>query len=298
QFDVDRAVSGLQLMLWGFFKKVVIADRLAIYVNAVYNDVGSYSGMPLIIATLFFAIQIYCDFSGYSDIAIGTARVMGFDLMENFRQPYFSRSVGEFWRRWHISLSSWFRDYVYIPLGGNRVSLSRHVVNVLIVFLLSGLWHGAAWTFVIWGGLHGLMVAVQTLFQRRGWHIFPRGWVGSFIAWLLTMTFVCVTLVFFRANSLDDAIYVFTHAAQPYGNDIMAPFSEGLLGAITEFWLSWALILLLFAVDGLLAKSSLSLLISRVKSVPRWALYYAVAAAVIFSGLYGTGAATFIYFQF
>ncbi|MAU11667.1 MAG: membrane-bound O-acyltransferase family protein [Anaerolineaceae bacterium] len=298
QFDVDRAVSGLQVMLWGFFKKVVIADRLAVYVNAVYNDVGSYSGAPLILATLFFAVQIYCDFSGYSDIAIGTARVMGFDLMENFRQPYFSRSVGEFWRRWHISLSSWFRDYVYIPLGGNRVSLSRHVVNVLIVFLLSGLWHGAAWTFVIWGGLHGLMVAIQTLFQRRGWWIFPRGAVGSIVTWLLTLAFICVTWVFFRANSLDDAIYVLTHVAQPYAKDVMAPFADGLLGTSTEFWLSWVLIGLLFAADGLLANSSLSLLMSRIAWVPRWVLYYVLAAAVIFSGLYGTGAAQFIYFQF
>ncbi|MCA9885218.1 MAG: MBOAT family protein, partial [Anaerolineae bacterium] len=283
----------------GLFQKVVLADgMLSEAADTVFGSADPVSAFNAWIGMNAFCGQIFFDFSGYSTCAIGIALCFGFRLPDNFRFPYAAIGFSDFWRRWHISLSTWLRDYLYIPLGGNRVSLSRHVVNVLIVFLLSGLWHGAAWTFVIWGGLHGLMVAVQTLFQRQGWHIFPRGWVGSFMAWLLTLTFVCVTWVFFRANSLDDAIYVFTHAAQPYGNDIMAPFAEGLLGAITEFWLSWALIVLLFAVDGLLAKSSLSLLISRVKSVPRWALYYAVAAAVIFSGLYGTGAATFIYFQF
>jgi alginate O-acetyltransferase complex protein AlgI len=164
-FDPERVSSGLRLMLWGFFKKVVIADRLAVYVNAVYGNPAAYDGPTIMLATYFFAFQIYCDFSGYSDIAIGTARVMGYDLMQNFRRPYFSRSIAEFWQRWHISLSTWFRDYLYIPLGGNRVDWWRWYLNLLVVFLVSGLWHGAALTFVVWGGLHGLYLVSSLITQ-------------------------------------------------------------------------------------------------------------------------------------
>ncbi len=158
RFDFDRAISGLKLMAWGFFKKLVVADRLAIYVDAVYNQPEDFGGGPLVLATYLFAFQIYCDFSGYSDIAIGAARVLGFRLMDNFRTPYFSTGIAEFWRRWHISLSTWFRDYVYIPLGGSRGASWRVSVNLLVVFLVSGLWHGASWNFVIWGGIHGLLL--------------------------------------------------------------------------------------------------------------------------------------------
>ena len=149
RFDAAKVTSGLQLMLWGFFKKIVVADRLAVFVSSVYDHPQQYDGLPLIIATVFFAFQIYCDFSGYTDIAIGAARVMGIDLIENFRRPYFARSVAEFWQRWHISLSSWFRDYVYIPLGGSRVGKSKWFMNILITFALSGIWHGASWNFPI-----------------------------------------------------------------------------------------------------------------------------------------------------
>ncbi|MCE7945771.1 MAG: MBOAT family protein, partial [Chlorobi bacterium CHB1] len=166
KFDANRVVSGLRLMLWGFFKKLVIADRLALYVNEVYNNPADYTGLPVIIATYFFAFQIYCDFSAYSDIAIGAARVLGFDLMKNFRQPYLAQSIGEFWKRWHISLSTWFRDYLYIPLGGNRVSRLRWYVNLMAVFLISGLWHGANWTFVVWGALHGSYFVLSLLTQK------------------------------------------------------------------------------------------------------------------------------------
>ena len=155
KFSYDRVKSGLQKMLWGFFKKLVIANNLAILVNGVYNNVDNYTGAALLVATIFFTFQIYCDFSGYSDIAIGTARVMGFELRENFKRPYFSKSIQEFWQRWHITLSSWFKDYLYIPLGGNRVVKWKWYYNIIITFLLSGLWHGAEWTFIIWGALHG-----------------------------------------------------------------------------------------------------------------------------------------------
>jgi alginate O-acetyltransferase complex protein AlgI len=161
-FTEEGFVSGLRLMLWGFFMKIVIADRLAIYVNQVYSDPGVYGGTTLLVATYFFAFQIFCDFAGYSAIAIGAARVLGYELMENFRRPYFATSIREFWGRWHISLSTWFRDYVYIPLGGKRVdSTARWHANLLIVFVVSGLWHGAAWTFVVWGALHGTYLVVS-----------------------------------------------------------------------------------------------------------------------------------------
>ena len=205
-FEYARAVSGLKLILWGMFKKVVVADRLAVYVNAVYNNQAEHSGASLALATVFFAFQIYCDFSGYSDIAIGSARVMGIDLMTNFRRPYLSRSIAEFWKRWHISLSTWFRDYVYIPLGGNRVSNARLYFNLMITFLISGLWHGANWTFVAWGGINGAylvsgiwinkllsktLVSLKTL---QG----IAGIAGCFVL-------VCLTWVYFRASSIGEA---------------------------------------------------------------------------------------------
>src|SRR4030043_677103 len=170
-FDYQRVIDGLKLMLWGFFKKVVIADKLALVVNKVYSDPTQYTGLPLIAAAISFAIQVYCDFSGYSDIAIGSAQVMGFRLRDNFDRPLFSASVAEFWRRWHISLMSWFRDYVYIPLGGNRVSRGRRYFNLFFTFSLSGLWDGANWGMVLWGSFNGLYVILSDFtadFRKKG----------------------------------------------------------------------------------------------------------------------------------
>lgn len=165
RLDRERLASGLRLMAWGFFKKLVIADRIAVYVNTVYAAPAEHHGATVLIGAYFFAFQIFCDFSAYTDIATGAARILGYDLLENFRRPYQARSIQDFWSRWHISLSSWFRDYLYIPLGGNRVSRARWCANLLIVFLISGLWHGANWTFVVWGGLHGLYLVLSILSQ-------------------------------------------------------------------------------------------------------------------------------------
>ncbi|GHT56190.1 hypothetical protein FACS1894109_04410 [Spirochaetia bacterium] len=162
-FDYGKVASGLKLAAWGMFKKVVIADRIAVYVNAVYAAPDTFPASSIALAVFFFAIQIYCDFSGYSDIAIGSARALGFNLTANFRHPYFAHSIADFWRRWHISLTSWFKDYIYIPLGGNRRGLLRQCGNILVVFALSGLWHGAAWHFVAWGALHGLLQVIERL---------------------------------------------------------------------------------------------------------------------------------------
>lgn len=166
-FNHDKAMQGVKLMLWGYYKKLVIADALAEYVKKVFDSPRDFTGFALVIASLFFTIQIYCDFSGYSDIAIGTAKLFGIELMKNFKSPYFSGSVREFWSRWHISLSTWFRDYVYIPLGGNRVGKIRHYINLMITFLVSGLWHGANWTFVAWGGDTWISAGGRIGFDRK-----------------------------------------------------------------------------------------------------------------------------------
>ncbi len=210
-FDYERMRSGLLLMMAGFFKKLVIADRLSVYVNEVYNNPDKYHGLPVIAATYFFAFQIFCDFSGYSDIAIGAARVMGYDLMENFQRPYFAISISDFWRRWHISLSTWMRDYLYISLGGNRVSKLKWYRNLVLTFVLSGLWHGADWTFVLWGLLHGvyLVTSILTLPARTRLHEFmglarmPR--VHRIWRMFVTFHLVLFSWVLFRANSLSDA---------------------------------------------------------------------------------------------
>ena len=207
----------MKLMLWGFFKKIVIADRLALFVNPVYENPTEYQGISLITATFFFAIQIFCDFSGYSDIAIGAARIMGFKLMNNFNRPYYAKSVSEFWQRWHISLSQWFSDYLYIPLGGKRVSHQRWYSNLMIVFLVSGLWHGANWTFVIWGALHGfyLIVGILTsgirhkIIKLSGLNRMPG--LHRFIRTGCTFSLICFAWIFFRAESVNDAFYIVSH---------------------------------------------------------------------------------------
>ncbi|MEK6236540.1 MAG: MBOAT family protein [Planctomycetales bacterium] len=212
KFDYEVACDGCRQMLWGFFKKLVIADRLVAFVDATYADSGGQPGTLLALATVCFAFQIYCDFSAYSDIAIGTAKLFNIRLMRNFAYPYFSQSVTEFWRRWHISLSTWFRDYVYLPLGGNRASTPRWAMNIVVTFLISGLWHGAAWKFLIWGGIHGLAVVVEkTLLGTRsvddqapgGTSLVPGPLVV--LRMLATFVVVCVCWVFFRAESLPQA---------------------------------------------------------------------------------------------
>ncbi len=212
KYDWEQVKAGLVQMAWGFFKKVVIADRLAVVVDAAYNHVPEQNGLSLLVATLFFTFQIYGDFSGYSDIAIGAARVMGFTLMENFHTPYAARSISEFWRRWHISLSTWFRDYLYIPLGGNRVGLVRQYVNQFIVFMVSGLWHGAKWTFVIWGALHGLYLVLARMrdrwLDRRGIRLPEENRAYRALQVGLTFALVMLTWVFFRANTTRDAFAV------------------------------------------------------------------------------------------
>ncbi len=221
-FDSSKAAYGVKLMTVGYFKKLVVAGLLTPTVDAVYNNPENYIGLVYIIATVMFALQIYCDFSGYSDIAAGCAKLFGIDLTENFKTPYFSRSIREFWGRWHISLSGWFRDYVYIPLGGNRVCMFRHCLNLMLTFLISGLWHGAGLTYLVWGGIHGFYQIIEACFQRAGNSARTRlqiqhtpssdaGQTGkhsrikNMFSTFLTFLAVCFAWVFFRANSLSDA---------------------------------------------------------------------------------------------
>lgn len=232
-FSYDRTISGLKQMLWGLFKKMVVADRLAMFVDVVFNDPNNYHGMPVIWSILFFTFQIYCDFSGYSDIALGASRIMGIELMVNFNLPYISTSIKEFWTRWHISLSTWFRDYFYISIGGNRVSKPRWYFNLLAVFLVSGLWHGANWTFVIWGGLHGmyqifghLTAGIQQTIKSK---LKPISFLITGFEWAFTMALVMLAWIFFRANNVHDAFTIIRQTANIeerilFGIPIFGPF--------------------------------------------------------------------------
>ena len=211
-WNARRIASGAILMVWGFFMKMVIADRVALLIDTVFDNYRMYGSTELIIAAIGFTIQIYCDFGSYSSIAIGTAKIMGFELMENFNTPYFARNIRDFWSRWHISLSSWFKDYLYIPLGGNRRGQLRKAVNIMIVFLVSGLWHGANWSFVVWGGIHGLYQVIADLLKTSKTKIREKMNIRTdCISWKLLQTVVTFGLVvfawiFFRADTITDAL--------------------------------------------------------------------------------------------
>jgi D-alanyl-lipoteichoic acid acyltransferase DltB (MBOAT superfamily) len=315
-FDYDQVVAGLQLMLWGFIKKVVVADRLAPFVNQVYDHPAEYRAISYVAATVLFAVQIYCDFSGYSDIAIGAAQVMGFKLMKNFDRPYFSRSIAEFWKRWHISLSTWFRDYLYISMGGNRVSRPRWYFNLMVTFTVSGLWHGANWTYVIWGGLNGLYL-IGEIVMRKG----KRGreassgqdsWPMAGIQTVTTFVLICFAWLFFRARTLSDAYYMIVRLFTPQGHLLgdllrLVPTRQNLdfLHAYVfmgqEFseciWAIFAIILL-WGVEYLQgATGGIRVLLRAQPKWARWVVYYAGTIALLFFGAFNHSQ-QFIYFQF
>jgi alginate O-acetyltransferase complex protein AlgI len=311
EFDYDRVTSGLKIMAWGMFKKVVIADRLAVVVNQVYGSPEGFTGVTILIATFFFAYQIYCDFSGYTDIAIGTARVLGFELMANFKRPYFAGSIREFWQRWHISLSTWFRDYLYIPLGGNRVNRLRHYTNLTIVFLICGLWHGASWTFVIWGGIHGFYMIFSRITGNLRSKAVTLSGLGRFPKFhqlfktIVTFILVCFAWVFFRANNLEDAIHLIRNSFIGLGSLILnimdIAYVRGVLRPLdisqTEMAISIILIIFLELVH-LLQEINISKI--KFKSLPmwaRWAAYYVLTLGFLLFGSFNSGQ-DFIYFQF
>ena len=306
-FDYLAARSGLLRMLWGLFQKVVIADRLAIFVDAVYAAPASAPGAAVALATVFFTVQIYCDFAGYSNIAIGAARVLGVELTENFRQPYLAVSIRDFWRRWHISLSSWFRDYLYIPLGGSRKGRGRRMLNILIVFLASGLWHGAQWHFVLWGLLHGVYQCVGDLTEgprrrlRELLRIREKGLAHRTAA--TAVTFVLVTLAFavFRAGSVSDAALILRSILTGLRP---AALSGGVLYTFGLDALDLAAaggsVALLAGVDVVKELRPGQNLVERQCLPVRWAVYLILIFAILVLGVYGPGydASSFIYFAF
>lgn len=297
EFDYNKAVYGLKLMTVGFFKKIVVADNLAYYVDMVYNDLSYYQGFALVLAAFFFTIQIYCDFSGYSDIAKGSAKLLNIDLMDNFKTPYFSTTFKEFWSRWHISLSSWFKDYVYIPLGGNRCSKLRHYFNLLATFLVSGLWHGANITFVIWGGIHGLLQILEDIFHiKKNTKTYSFSW---FIKVSLIFILMSITWVFFRASNLHDALYIFRHMFDGITN-LRSYIVSGLysFGVKAPYLLTMLAIYLipLFIIDYINVKYDALTILNNKPMAIRYLAYFVMLLMILL--LHYVGEVNFIYFQF
>jgi alginate O-acetyltransferase complex protein AlgI len=296
--EYARIVSGLKQMLWGLFKKVVIADRLTQFVDIVYANPDSYHGFPIIWATLFFAIQIYCDFSGYSDIALGASRIMGIELMQNFRMPYLATSISEFWSRWHISLSTWFRDYLYIPLGGNRVAKSRWFFNMFFVFMVSGFWHGANWTYIIWGALHGtfLIFAIIKLDILKKINSPINNLsiqkLATFANWGITFLLVCIAWVFFRASSMHDALTLLKNSVQiDFSNLVGLPnFTKPAMVFM------FLLVLLVLATDFILEKSKQAYIYTATKKSWNYVIVFILALSILLFGVFNNQ--NFIYFQF
>ena len=303
-FDAQRARDGLLLMLWGLFQKMVVADRVAIVVDTVFDGYAAMPAWAVVLAVVLFAFQIYCDFGGYSNIAVGAAQVMGFRLMENFRQPYLSQSCGEFWHRWHISLSTWFRDYLYIPMGGNRKGKARKYLNNLVTFMASGLWHGASWNYVVWGGLNGLYQVIGDILRPAreklcsALHIPTKTLVWQGVRVVVTFLFIDFAWLFFRAPSFSTAL------------DILAVALSGGVAAGPEFTLGldapelkvMALSLLaLVVVDGLnAAHIQVRDYLLRLPLPVRWVCYLVCIYLILIFGIYGPGfsESQFIYFQF
>lgn len=297
-FDERAAGDGCRQILWGFFKKLALADQLATYVDAAYSDPGASSGAFLGIATVFFAFQIYCDFSAYSDIAVGTARLFGFELMRNFAYPYFSQDVGEFWRRWHISLSTWFRDYLFVPLGGSRAGRWKTSTNLLVTFAVSGLWHGAAWQFLAWGTLNGIALLPGVLggatAKRRATDVpgstrmLPTA--GELLKIVRTFAFICVTWVFFRADSIQSAWLILTKIAAAPLDPHVGAIGFGRTAELTG-WL-----LLLVSIEWLQRRHPHPLQFGQLPRLGRWVAYTTLLWGMFI--LMPDAVTPFLYFQF
>lgn len=308
KFDFEKARDGVLLMIWGYFLKIVLADRIAIFVDTVYGDYKTFDGWYIVVATMLFAVQIYCDFAGYSTIAKGAAEILGIDLVENFDAPYLSTSVADFWRRWHISLTSWFKDYLYIPLGGSRKGKLRKYINKMIVFLVGGLWHGANLSFVIWGGLNGLYQVIGEILKPvrdlgvRILHI-KRDSIGHVVArGIVTFILVDISWIFFRANGFHEALNIIK--AMLSHNNIWILMDGSLYGcglSSKSFWLMMMSIFVLFIADVFKRKGI------RIREViaeqDYWCRCFVMISAICFilvCGIWGSGydAGGFIYFQF
>lgn len=293
-FSYLNMVEGLKQMIWGFFKKLVVADRLSIYVDTVYPNPELHNGSTVVVSSIFFAIQIYCDFSGYSDIAIGCAKTMGFDFMTNFRRPYFSTSISEFWSKWHISLSTWFRDYLYIPLGGNRVATYKRYLNLFIVFMVSGLWHGASYNFIIWGFLHAVYQVVG-LMSKPLFNKLEAGFNRTFLSFwnllkgLTVFALVTFAWIFFRATTLQDAFLMIKNLSS-FGK---MPF---LGNGINQFGHCLIAISLLFSIEYFMEFKPSFKLLGNPNPIIKWASVLGLLFIILIFGVFNGG--QFIYFQF
>ncbi|MBQ9880741.1 MAG: MBOAT family protein [Clostridia bacterium] len=302
-WEPDRISRGLTVMLWGFFMKMVIADRICVFVNNVFDNAWTYDSTALVLGAVAFGLQIYCDFASYSTIAVGCAQVFGVRLMENFNTPYLASSVNDFWRRWHISLSEWFRDYLYIPLGGNRKGGIRRNLNVLFVMLVSGLWHGAGWNFVLWGGLHGLYSVGENIFRRVHGEIKPKTFAGKAVKIAFTFVLTDFAWIFFRAESIGDAFtYIrrmFTHI-DPWAIGDGSIVNYGL--DTRELLILGAALALLFAVDLIRYRRGKRIddVLFKQGEWARRAVVIAILVAIVVFGAYGASfdPQAFIYFQF
>lgn len=301
-FDVSKANDGLRQILWGLFKKIVIADNCAVIANDIFNNSDSHYGLTLIVGALAFACQIYGDFSGYSDIALGSARLMGFELLRNFSYPYFSRDIAEFWRRWHISLSSWFRDYLYVPLGGNSGSTMRKMRNVMIIFLVSGFWHGASWNFIVWGAINAILMLPLMFFgsNRRNMDVVAADRVMPSIKELfqilLTFGFTCLAWVFFRSDNLTEAVlYCKNLVVGLYHFETYTSSFQYLRGAVSWSIVVFTVILIVMEWRGRRDKHALETYLQGKKRWLRWSLYYFLITAIVY---FGGSEQEFIYFQF
>jgi D-alanyl-lipoteichoic acid acyltransferase DltB (MBOAT superfamily) len=314
-FDYNNASLGIKLILSGLFKKMVIADSAAVLVNRIYDNPSGYVGLPMVVATVFFAFQIYCDFSGYSEIAIGTGKLLGFNLMNNFNKPYFSASLTEFWKRWHISLTTWFRDFVFLPTAfsiswrtkGERVILLKkdlfiYIAASAITWMLTGLWHGANYTFIIWGGLHGLILVVEHLFRKNKFKSAYKAFniLKTWFNILLTFTIVCFTWIFFRANSLPDAGFIIKNMfsdVKDYSNlSVLSTKFRGLGLMPKDLFILIFFILFMLGMELLDKNGSLDKLLSK-RPFFKWSYYYLLLVFILFFGT-ANAAANFIYFQF
>ena len=297
KFEIDNIYKGSLLILSGFIYKLVISDRAAIYVNLVYNNVGAYQNVAgnayiYAIATILFAIQIYFDFNAYSTIARGSAKILGYNLTINFKLPYLATSIKDFWRRWHISLSSWFKEYLYFPLGGSRVGIIKNLRNIMIVFLVSGLWHGAAWTFIIWGFLHGIYQVIETLLSKYSKiHINFKP-----LKILITFALVCFAWIFFRANNVGDAFLIIRGLFDNFH------LNRGILLDISliEYIILGVYLIVIGIFEILSTKVDLFEKIKKKNIIIRYTIYYILIFSSIIFGIYGPGFSMqeFIYFQF
>lgn len=303
-FNYDDAVAGLRLILWGLVKKVVVADRLAIMTDQIFSNPKDNSGVYILIGSIFFAFQIFCDFSGYSDIALGTARFMGIKLMVNFNWPYSAKSISEFWRRWHISLSSWFNDYLYTPIAISNRKLGIYAVVVASVctFLISGLWHGAAWTYIIWGALHGLALSYEVLTKKLRKKVFKKipKKLGDFISLIATFSYVCFTYVFFRAKSVSDA-FVMARKLAGIPSEILKVIKTHKLAflnlhSMVTLYQCFSLIICFEFVHLIIIKYKLGETFGRRPLLFRWLIYFSGLACFYMLGVFEKR--TFIYFQF